>query len=393
MKIYEYQAKGLFARYGIAVPKGVVAVTPAEALAAARSLGTLPIVLKAQIHSGGRGKAGGVRVIGSLDEVEAAAAGLLSRSLVTAQTGPQGQPVRTLLVEEAVAVRHELYLGIVIDRSTGRPLVLASAEGGVEIEALAARAPQKIVRETVDPAFGLRPFQARRLFFSCGLDAGLGAAAVPALLNLYRLFIEKDCSAVEINPLVVTRDTEVVALDAKMDVDENSLFRHPDLRALADTTLADPREVEAGRLGLNYIKLKGNVGCMVNGAGLAMATMDLVKLAGAEPANFLDVGGGATPGMIAEGLAILLSDRDVKVVFINIFGGILRCDTLATGVREAASHLDITLPVVVRLEGTNKEAGERILASAGLDFITVRGMGEAAEKIKELLSGHEHPGR
>jgi succinyl-CoA synthetase beta subunit len=393
MKIYEYQAKGLFAQYGISVPKGVVAVAPTEAVAAARSLGTMPIVLKAQIHSGGRGKAGGVRVITNLDEVETAAAGLLGRTLVTAQTGPKGQPVRALLVEEAVVVRQELYAGITIDRSAGRPLVLASAEGGVEIETLAARAPQKIIREAIDPAFGLRPFQARRLFFSCGLNAGPGAAAALALLNLYRLFIEKDCSAVEINPLVVTRSMEVVALDAKVNIDENGLFRHPDLQALADTTLEDPREVEAGRLGLNYIKLKGNVGCMVNGAGLAMATMDLVKLAGAEPANFLDVGGGATAGMIGEGLRILLSDRDVKVVFINIFGGILRCDTLATGVKEAASRLDVPLPVVIRLEGTNREAGERILASAGLDLIPVRGMGEAAERIKELLSAHEHPGR
>ncbi len=386
MKIYEYQAKGLFAQYGIAVPKGVVAVTPSAALTAARSLGTMPIVLKAQIHAGGRGKAGGVRLVASLDEVEAAAAGILSRALVTAQTGSGGEPVRALLVEEAVEVRQELYLGIIIDRSAGRPVVLASAEGGVEIETLAATAPRKIVREPVDPAFGLRPFQARRLFFSCGLDAGLGAAASLVLLNLYRLFIEKDCSAVEINPLVVTAGMEVVALDAKVDIDENGLFRHPDLQALADTTLRDPREVEAGRLGLNYIKLKGNVGCMVNGAGLAMATMDLVKLAGAEPANFLDVGGGATSGMIGAGLRILLSDTDVKVVFINIFGGILRCDTLAAGVKEAASRLDITLPVVVRLEGTNKEAGERILASAGLDFIPVTGMAEAAERIKGLLS-------
>jgi succinyl-CoA synthetase beta subunit len=393
MKIYEYQAKGLFAQYGISVPKGVAVVTPAQALAAARSLGTMPVVLKAQIHSGGRGKAGGVRVIANLDEVESAAAGLLGRTLVTAQTGPEGQPVRALLVEEAVAVQQELYAGIALDRSAGRPLVLASAEGGVEIETLAARAPQKIIREAVDPAFGLHPFQARRLFFACGLNAGLCAAAAPVLLSLYRLFLEKDCSAVEINPLVVTRGMEVVALDAKVSVDENSLFRHPDLRALADTTLEDPREVEAARLGLNYIKLRGNVGCMVNGAGLAMATMDLVKLAGAEPANFLDLGGGATSGAIAEGLRILLSDKDVKVVFVNIFGGILRCDTLANGLREAASRFEVPLPVVIRLEGTNREAGERILASTGLDLIPVRGMGEAAERIKELLSAHEHPGR
>ncbi len=393
MKIYEHQAKELFARYGIPVPKGVTAATPAEALEAARSLGTMPVVLKAQVHSGGRGKAGGVRVVASLDEVEAVAAGILGRPLVTAQTGPIGQPVRVLLVEEAVGVRQELYAGIAINRSAGRPLALVSAEGGVEIEALAARAPQKIVREAVDPAFGLRLFQARRLFFSCGLDAGLAAAAARVLLNLYRLFLEKDCSVVEINPLVVTRGLEVVALDAKIDVDENALFRHPDLQALADTTIQDQREVDAGRLGLNYIKLKGNVGCMVNGAGLAMATMDLVKLAGAEPANFLDVGGGATSGMIGEGLRILLSDKDVKVVFINIFGGILRCDTLAAGVKEAAARLDIRLPVVVRLEGTNREEAERIFASTGLDLIPVKDLGEAAERIKELLSIHEHPGR
>lgn len=393
MKIYEHEAKDLFTRYGIAVPKGSVARTLEEASLAAVSLGTFPVVLKAQIYAGGRGKAGGIKVAGSADEVTASAASLLGRRLVTAQTGEDGQPVLRLLVEEVIPVKKELYLGITIDRSARRPMIIASGEGGMEIEKLAVEAPEKIVKEHTDPAFGLRPFQASRISYALGMEGPLVSRGAALLLNLFRLFVEKDCSVAEINPLVVTEKGDLVALDGKINIDDNALFRHHDLAALRDVAQEERLEVQARELGLNYIKLKGNVGCMVNGAGLAMATMDLIKLVGAEPANFLDVGGGATEAMIREGLRIILSDRDVKLLFINIFGGILRCDTLARGVAEAAKVLNIGLPIVVRLEGTNKEMGQEILSSSGLSFIFVSSMREAAKKITELLGmadGHAH---
>ncbi|OPY69460.1 MAG: Succinyl-CoA ligase (ADP-forming) subunit beta [Syntrophorhabdaceae bacterium PtaU1.Bin034] len=382
MKIYEYQAKQLFEKYGIAVPKGSIARTSREAVLAAQSIATTPVVLKAQVYAGGRGKAGGIRIARNLDDAESLSAGLLGRRLVTAQTGPEGKPVNTLLVEEQLAVRKEIYLGIAIDRAKRCPVVLASSEGGVEIEKLAAEEPRKIVTEYVDPACGLRPFQASRLFFSLGLAPHLVNKAAPILLGLWRLFVENDCANAEINPLVLTDSLDFVALDGKVTIDDNALFRHPELASLHDASQENPLEAEASKLGLNYIKLTGNVGCMVNGAGLAMATMDLIKIAGADPANFLDVGGGATATMIREGLGIILSDHDVRILFVNIFGGILRCDTLATGLAEGAKRLDIRVPMIVRLEGTNKDIGQRILASSGLNLVSVSGLREAAEKLK-----------
>jgi succinyl-CoA synthetase beta subunit len=382
MKIYEHQAKELFQRYGIPVPRGLVAKTPQGAVSAARSLETLPIVVKAQTFAGGRGRAGGIRLAGSLDEVEAAASALLNRKLVTAQTGPDGQQVNSLLIEEAVPIDRELYLGITIDRAKRCVALIVSKEGGVEIEKLAVKAPAKIVVEPVNPAFGLRPFQASRAFFSLGLPHRIVSLSASRAMALYKLFVENDCSIAEINPLVVTESGEITALDAKITIDDNALFRHPDLASLNDAAQEQGLEAEARKVGLNYIKLKGNVGCMVNGAGLAMATMDLIKVAGAEPADFLDVGGGATAAMIKEGLRVLLADRDVKLLFINIFGGILRCDVLAEGVTAAAKDLDIRLPVVVRLEGTNKEKGREILASSGISFIAVDSLKEGAERIK-----------
>jgi len=385
MKVHEYQAKELLKKYSVPVPQGKVAKTPHEASNAAREIGTTPVVLKAQIHAGGRGKGGGIKMINDLLEVEATASHLLGSRLVTAQTEEVGKPVEVLLVEERLNVAREIYLGIVIDRSLACPVVLVSAEGGMEIERVAAECPEKVFTEMVDPGVGLRFFQANRIVFSLGLDLSLARKASTIILNLYRLFSEKDCSLAEINPIVVTGG-ELVALDAKLNFDDNALFRHPDIASLRDTTQEDPLEAEAFQQGLNYIKLKGNVGCMVNGAGLAMATMDLIKLVGAEPANFLDVGGGATVKMVKHGLQILLSDPDVKLIFINIFGGILRCDTLARGVTEAAQELKIDLPIVVRLEGTNVELGRQILADSGLRFTVAGEMSDAAQKVAEVLS-------
>jgi succinyl-CoA synthetase beta subunit len=308
---------------------------------------------------------------------------MLGKTLVTSQTGGQGKPVRTLLVEEAVGVGKEIYLGVVIDRRRACPVILASAEGGVEIEKLASQRPEAVITEVVDPAVGLRAFQANRIFYGLGLEESLSRPVVATIISLYRLFIEKDCSLAEINPLVVTDEASLVALDAKIVADDNALFRHPDIAGLRDISQEDPLEVEAAKHNLNYIKLRGNVGCLVNGAGLAMATMDLIKLAGAEPANFLDVGGGATSQMVKEAFRILAYDKDVKVVFINIFGGILRCDTLARGVVEAAGELVIDVPIVIRLEGTNVEEGRRILAGSGLAFIVARDLADAAQKVGE----------
>jgi succinyl-CoA synthetase beta subunit len=384
MKIHEYQAKALFAAYGIPTPRGKVARTSQEAFKAAQEIGTLPVVLKAQIHAGGRGKGGGIRVIQRIKEVEAAASELLRRQLVTPQTGPEGKPVSVILVEEALDVKKELYLGIAIDRSRAGLVVLASAEGGMEIEQVAAKTPEKVLTEVVDPAVGLRPFQANRIAYFLGLDPTLARKASGIILKLYRLFTDKDCSLAEINPMVVI-ENGLVALDAKLNIDDNALYRQADIASLRDTSQEAPLEVEASRHRLNYIKLQGNVGCMVNGAGLAMATMDLIKSAGAEPANFLDVGGAATSDMVKQGVRILLSDADVKMIFVYIFGGILRCDTVARGVIEAAKEWEIKLPVLIRLEGTNVEQGRKILADSGLSFTVAEGMGDAATKVADIL--------
>lgn len=383
MKIHEFQAKRLLAEYGVPVPRGQIARTDEEALHVARQLGEGPFVLKAQVHAGGRGKAGGIRVVDSIADVARAAWEMLGKTLVTAQTGEEGKPVRTLLIEEAVNVDREVYIGIVIDRDKVCPVILASAEGGVEIERLARERPDRVITEVVDPSVGFRPFQASRIFYGLDLDGSLARPVMAIVIGLYRLFIDKDLSLAEINPLVVTDEGGVVALDAKVVVDDNALFRHPDIAGLRDISQEDPLEVEAGKHNLNYIKLKGDVGCMVNGAGLAMATMDLIKLVGAEPANFLDVGGGATSEMVKEAMRILVFDRDVRMIFINIFGGILRCDTLALGVVEAARDLVIDVPIVVRLEGTNVEEGRRILAGSGLSFAVATDLADAAKKVGE----------
>jgi succinyl-CoA synthetase beta subunit len=381
MKIHEYQAKQILAEFGVTVPRGGVAHTPLEARAVAEKLGTSPMVIKAQIHAGGRGKAGGIRLAHSPEEVEALARQMIGQKLVTPQTGPEGKEVKRVLVEEGVSILRELYLGIVIDRSRSRPVVMASTEGGVEIEEVAAKAPEKILKEWVDPAVGLQPFQARKLAYRLQLTPQQAKLAVDLILKLYNVFEAKDCSLAEINPLVITQDNRVMALDAKLNFDDNALYRHGDIVQLRDLEEEDPLEVEANKYRLNYIRLDGTVGCMVNGAGLAMATMDIIQLAGASPANFLDVGGGASAEMIENGFRILVSDPRVKAVLINIFGGILRCDRLATGVVEAMSKLDVKVPVVIRMEGTNVEEGKRILKESGFNFIIADGMKDAAEKV------------
>jgi len=385
MKIHEYQAKEILKSYGVPVPKGRVAETPEEVRKIAEEIGGKTIVVKAQIHAGGRGKGGGVRAVGHPEEAEKVSKEILGMTLVTHQTGPAGRIVRKVLVEEGVDVKEELYLGVVIDRSRACPVVMASREGGVEIEKVAAESPEKIVKEWIDPSAGFRPFQANRVSYELGLEPGQVGKMRNILFGLYRAFYEKDCLLAEINPLVLTRGGECVALDAKMNFDDNGLFRHEDIASLRDLNEEAPLEVEASKYNLNYIKLDGNVGCMVNGAGLAMATMDIIKVAGAEPANFLDVGGGATVEMVKNGFKILMSDPGVKVVFINIFGGILRCDTLAKGVTEAVREVNVNVPVVVRLEGTNVEEGRRILKESGLNFTVAIGMKDGAEKVAEAL--------
>ena len=381
MKIHEYQAKALFQSYGIPVPRGHIAKTPEDTLKAAQTIKKGPFVVKAQVHTGGRGKVGGISIVESPVEAEAFADEILGTRLVTGQSGEEGKPVHTLLVEEALLSKMEIYLGIVIDRTQGCPVILASAQGGMEIEEVVRENPGMVITEIIHPAIGLRPFQLSRISYGMHLDGKLIKKMGTIIQNLYRLFLDKDCSLAEINPLVVKKDGEMVALDAKLNFDDNALFRHPDIAALRDLSQENPLEIEASKYNLNYIKLKGNVGCMVNGAGLAMATMDLIKLSGAEPANFLDVGGGATTEMVREGFKLLLSDEDVKVIFINIFGGILRCDTLAKGVVEAAQELCISLPIVIRLEGTNVIEGRKILTESGLKFTVASGLGDAAAKV------------
>ena len=379
MNIHEHQAKELLRRYGVAVPDGEACFTVDAAVATANRLG-FPCVVKAQIHAGGRGKAGGVQVVRDAGEAEAAARTLLGKTLVTHQTGPQGRVVRRLLVERACRITRELYLGMVVDRTSGRMTVMASTEGGVEIEEVAARTPEKILRETIDPAVGFAAYQGRRLAFGLGLTKEQVAKAVGFMTALARCFVESDCSLAEINPLVVTADGGLLALDAKIGFDDNGLFRHPELRELRDPSEEDPREQEAAKHDLSYIALDGNIGCMVNGAGLAMATMDIIKAAGGMPANFLDVGGGATTEKVAAAFRILLSDAAVKAIFINIFGGILRCDVLADGVVQAARGVGLSIPLVVRMEGTNVDEGKAILAGSGLDIITASDMLDGARK-------------
>lgn len=387
MKIHEYQAKAVLARYGVPTPRGQVAFTPDEARAAAKNLGTPVVVVKAQIHAGGRGKAGGVKLARSPEEAAELAGKMLGMKLVTPQTGPAGRIVKRLLIEEGLDIRRELYVGLLVDRATAAPVLMASAAGGMEIEQVARDNPAAILRETIHPAVGLEPYQARKLAFGLGLTAEVAAAAIPFLQSLYRAFLATDASLVEINPWVVTGDGKLTALDAKMTFDDNSLFRHKDLRELRDTDEEDPLEVEASKYSLNYIKLDGTIGCMVNGAGLAMATMDIIQLAGGAPANFLDVGGGASAEQVKNAFKILMRDRGVRGVFINIFGGILRCDVLATGVVDAAKELHLTAPVVVRMEGTNVEQGQEILRRSGLGFTIAYGMKDGAEKIVALSRG------
>ena len=385
MKIHEYQAKEILKKFGVAVPKGRVAFTPEEAVEVAKEIGGNVWVVKAQIHAGGRGKAGGIKLARSYDEVYEHAKNMLGAKLVTYQTGPEGKIVKKVLVEQGLSIQKELYVGITLDRSTSRNVVMVSSEGGVEIEQIAAESPEKILKEYVDPKVGFMPYQARRLAFGLGLDGEAFKNAVKFLLALYKAYEETDASLAEINPLVLTTDGQVLALDAKMNFDDNALFRHPEIVEMRDIDEEDPLEVEASKYNLNYIRLKGNVACMVNGAGLAMATMDLIKLAGGEPANFLDVGGGAKAETVEQGFRIILSDPNVKAILINIFGGIVRCDRVAQGVVEAARKVGVNVPVVVRLEGTNAEEGAKILKESGLNFIVANGFKDAAEKVVNVL--------
>jgi succinyl-CoA synthetase beta subunit len=384
MKIHEYQAKQLLAQYGVAVPRGQVIAEADEARGAAERLGGGTVVVKAQIHAGGRGKGGGVKLAHSPDEAAKIARQILGMTLVTHQTGPEGRLVRRLLIEEALGVARELYLGLVLDRATGCPVFMASTEGGVEIEVAAAEHPEKILRERVNPAVGFQPFQARQLAFGLGLEVGQVNQAVRFFAGLYRTFDATDASLAEINPLVVTQDNRLLALDAKMNFDDNALFRHPEISEMRDVNEEDPLEVKASEYRLNYIRLDGNVGCMVNGAGLAMATMDIIQYAGGRPANFLDVGGGANEEQVRRGFEIILGDPNVRAVLINIFGGIMRCDIVAKGVVAAVRSLGIRVPVVVRLEGTNVELGQGILVGSGLNFAIAQGMKDAAEKVVAL---------
>lgn len=386
MKIHEYQAKQILTRFGVSVPKGEVAYTPEEAREIATLLGGT-VVVKAQIHAGGRGKAGGVKLARSAAEAEGIAGDLLGKKLVTAQTGPEGRIVRRLLIEEGLDIAREFYLGLVIDRMTASPVFMASSEGGVEIEVVAAEHPEKILKEAINPGVGLQPFQARKIAFGLGIDPLLVNEAAKFFAALYRAFQSSDASMAEINPFVLTRDGRLLALDAKMNFDDNALFRHKDIRELRDLDEEDPLEVKASNYNLNYIRLDGNVGCMVNGAGLAMATMDIIQYAGGQPANFLDVGGGANEEQVRRGFEIILGDPNVRAVLINIFGGIMRCDIVASGVVAAAKSLGIKVPVVVRLEGTNVDLGQKILQESGLRFTVAKGMKDAAEKVVAQAKG------
>jgi succinyl-CoA synthetase beta subunit len=387
MKIHEYQAKAILARYGVTTPRSEVAFTKEEAREAAQRLKSNIVVVKAQIHAGGRGKAGGVKLAHSPEEAADIASHMLGMNLVTIQTGPAGRIVKRLLIEEGLDIKRELYFSLVVDRESGKPVFMASTAGGMEIEEVAKKHPESILRETINPAIGLQAYQARKLAFGMGLPTESATIAVPFLQAVYRAFIDTDASMLEINPCVITGDGRLVALDAKMTFDDNGLIRHKELRELRDLDEEDPLEVEASKYGLNYIKLDGSVACMVNGAGLAMATMDIIKYAGGSPANFLDVGGGASAEQVKNAFRILMSDSGVRAVFINIFGGILRCDVLASGVVSAAKELHVNVPVVIRMEGTNVERGKEILLESGLNFTIADGMKDGAEKVVALAGG------
>ena len=384
MKIHEYQAKAILAKHGVPVPRGEVAFTAAEAGAIATRLGGAIVVVKAQIHAGGRGKGGGVKLAKSPAEAQTLAGTMLGMTLVTHQTGPDGRVVGRVLVEEGLQMTRELYLSLVIDRASGKPVMMASSAGGMDIEEVAAATPQKIVRVYIEPGVGLVPFEARQLGFAIGLTGPQVNKAVRLMTSLYDAFVATDASLIEINPLVVTAAGDLLALDAKMTFDDNALYRHPDIKELRDLGEEDPLEIEASKSSLNYIHLDGNIGCMVNGAGLAMATMDIIKLAGGEPANFLDVGGGANAEQIRSAFKILTSDKNVKAVLINIFGGILRCDVLAQGVIAAVKELGVPVPIVIRMEGTNVDEGKRLLKESGMNFTTADSMGEAATTVVSL---------
>ncbi|MFD0711257.1 ADP-forming succinate--CoA ligase subunit beta [Paenibacillus sp. GCM10027626] len=385
MNIHEYQGKEVLKQYGVSVPEGKVAFTVDEAVEAAKSLGTQVVVVKAQIHAGGRGKAGGVKVAKNLDEVRQYASEILGKTLVTHQTGPEGKEVKRLLIEQGCDIKKEYYVGVVVDRGTGRVVMMASEEGGTEIEEVAASTPEKIFKEVVDPAVGLLPFQAKKLAFAINIPTELVNKAANFMMALYNAFVDKDCSIAEINPLVVTGDGNVMALDAKLNFDSNALYRHKDILDLRDLDEEDEKEIQASKFDLSYIALDGNIGCMVNGAGLAMATMDIIKYYGGDPANFLDVGGGATKEKVTEAFKIILSDEKVKGIFVNIFGGIMRCDIIAEGVIAAAKELGLSRPLVVRLEGTNVEIGKKMLNESGLNIVAADSMADGAQKIVALV--------
>jgi len=384
MKIHEYQAKAILARHGVPVPRGEVTFSAGDAADIARRLGTPVVVVKAQIHAGGRGKGGGVKLAKSPDEATALTKAMLGMTLITHQTGPEGRVVGRVLIEEGLAIQRELYLSIVLDRAAGKPVIMASAAGGMDIEEVAAKTPEKIVRVYVEPGVGIVPFEARQLGFGIGLDGAHVTKFVKVVSALYEAFLATDASLLEINPLIVTQGGDLVALDAKMNFDDNALYRHADIKDLRDLGEEDPLEIEASKFSLNYIHLDGNIGCMVNGAGLAMATMDIIKLAGGEPANFLDVGGGANAEQIRNAFKILMSDKKVKAVLINIFGGILRCDVLAQGVIAAVKELGVPVPIVIRMEGTNVDEGKRLLGESKMNFTTADSMDEAAQKVVHL---------
>ncbi|APT47199.1 ADP-forming succinate--CoA ligase subunit beta [Bacillus safensis] len=385
MNIHEYQGKEILRKYGVSVPNGKVAFTPDEAVKASEELGSSVYVVKAQIHAGGRGKAGGVKIAKTKDEVKGFAEELLGKTLVTHQTGPEGREIKRLLIEEGCDIQKEYYVGLVLDRATSRIVLMASEEGGTEIEEVAEKTPEKIVKVVIDPAIGLQGYQAREVAFKINIPTKLVGQAVKFMTSLYNAFIEKDCSIAEINPLVVTGDGKVMALDAKLNFDSNALYRQKDILEYRDLDEEDPKEIEASKYDLSYISLDGNIGCMVNGAGLAMSTMDIIKHYGGDPANFLDVGGGATAEKVTEAFKIILSDQNVKGIFVNIFGGIMKCDVIAEGVVEATKQVGLTLPLVVRLEGTNVELGKRILSDSGLNITSAESMADGAEKIVSLV--------
>ena len=387
MNIHEYQAKAVLKQYGVKVPEGYVAFTADEAVEAAKKLGTAVTVVKAQIHAGGRGKAGGVKIAKSLDDVRNYASELIGKTLVTHQTGPEGKEVKRILIEQGCDIKKEYYIGLVVDRATGRVTMMASEEGGTEIEEVAEHSPEKIFKEVVDPSIGLAAFQARKLAYAINIPAPLVNKAVHFMTALYQAFVDKDCSIAEINPLVVTGDGDVMALDAKLNFDSNALFRHKDIVELRDLDEEDEKEIEASKFDLSYVALDGNIGCMVNGAGLAMATMDIIKYYGGEPANFLDVGGGATEEKVTEAFKIILSDAKVKGIFVNIFGGIMKCDVIARGVLAAVKTVGLQVPLVVRLEGTNVEEGKQIIRESGLNVIPADDLDDAAQKIVNAVRG------